>query len=73
MPVVRDLAMRNKMKWLLTRSSGKSDWVLVAKSVALADMVDKVGKNYKFVPVEPKQGIVHWTDDYSNLFKVLKF
>ena len=73
MPVVRDLAMRNKMKWLLTRSSGKSDWVLVAKSVTLADMVDKVGKDYKFVPVEPKQGVVHWTDDYSNLFKVLKF
>ena len=73
MPVIRDLAMSNKMKWLLTRNSRYSDWVLVAKSVTLGDMVDKVGKNYKFVPVEPNQGVVHWTDDYSNLFKVLKF
>ena len=73
MPVVRDLAMRNKMKWLLTRNSGHSDWVLVAKSVTLREMVEKVGKDYKFVPVKANQGVVHWTDDYSNLFKVLKF
>ena len=50
-----------------------SDIKLVAKSVTLREMVEKVGKNYKFVPVEANQGVVHWTDDYSNLFKVLKF
>ena len=47
--------------------------MLVAKSVTLREMVEKVGKDYKFVPVKANQGVVHWTDDYSNLFKVLKF
>ena len=73
MPVVRDLAMRNRMNWLLTRTSKTFDWVLVAKSVILDDMVNGVGKNYKFVRVEPSRRVVHWTDDYSNLFEVLKF
>ena len=73
MPVVRDLAMRNRMSWLLTRTSKTVDWVLVAKSVILDDMVNGVGKNYKFVRVEPSRRVVHWTDDYSNLFEVLKF
>jgi hypothetical protein len=73
MPVVRDLAIRNRMNWLLTRTSKTFDWVLVAKSVILDDMVNGVGKNYKFVRVEPGRRVVHWTDDYSNLFEVLKF
>lgn len=73
MPVVRDLAIRNRMNWLLTRTSKTFDWVLVAKSVILDDMVNGVGKNYKFVRVEPSRRVVHWTDDYSNLFEVLKF
>ena len=39
----------------------------------LKDMVNGVGKQYRFSPVNTSRGVVMWTDDYSNIFKVLKF
>mgnify|MGYP005718463435 CR=1 FL=1 len=47
--------------------------MIVGNEKVLKDMVKGVGKQYRFSPVDASHGVVMWTDDYSNIFKVLKF
>ncbi|MCK4686343.1 MAG: hypothetical protein KAT44_15370, partial [Pirellulales bacterium] len=73
-PVVRDLAVHNGLRWSIARDyKTLSDWVIVGNEKVLKDMVNGVGKHYRFLPVHTSRGVVMWTDDYSNIFKVLKF
>ena len=73
-PVVRDLAVHNGLRWSIARDNKSlSDWVIVGNEEVLKDMVNGVGKQYRFLPVNTSHGVVMWTDDYSNIFKVLKF
>ena len=74
-PVVRDLAIHNGLRWSIARDNKTfSDWVIVGNEKVLKNMIDGVGKQYRFSPpVNTSHGVVMWTDDYSNIFKVLKF
>jgi hypothetical protein len=73
-PVVRDLAFHNGLRWSIARDSKTlSDWVIVGNERVLKDMVNGVGKQYRFSSLTTSRNVVKWTDDYSNIFKVLKF
>jgi urease accessory protein UreE len=73
-PVVRDLAFHNGLIWSIARDNKtRSDWVIVGNERVLKDMVDGVGKQYRFSSLKTSRNVVKWTDDYSNIFKVLKF
>ena len=73
-PVVRDLAFHNGLGWSIARDSKTlSDWVIVGNERVLKDMVNGVGKQYRFSSLTTSRNVVKWTDDYSNIFKVLKF
>ena len=73
-PVVRDLAVHNGLRWSITRDTKTfSDWVIVGNERTLKDMVYGVGKQYRFSSPKTSRDVVKWTDDYSNIFKVLKF
>jgi MFS family permease/SAM-dependent methyltransferase len=47
----------------------KTDWVLVSRE---KDYAERTGLAAKSTPVEPLPGLSMWTDDYNNLFKILK-
>ncbi len=73
-PVVRDLAFHNGLGWSIARDSKTlSDWVIVGNERVLKDMVNGVGKQYRFSSLTTSRNVVKWTDDYSNIFEVLKF
>jgi len=73
-PVVRDLAVHNGLQWSICSDiKSFSDWAIVGNKAILQDMADGVGKQYSFSPVVTSYDVVKWTDDYSDIFKVLKF
>jgi SAM-dependent methyltransferase len=74
-PVVRQLADEQGLASLLIRDDGmrstrhKTDWVLVAQDrVAL----QKPALAMSGKPIAPLPGLRPWTDDFNNLFQVLK-
>ncbi len=51
------------------REESSSDWVLVTSREGFFDQED-VKKSVK--PIEPIRGLRPWTDDYSNLYRILR-
>jgi hypothetical protein len=47
----------------------RSDWVLVTANAALVEQLKRAGVGED---VEPRTGVRPWTDDFNNLFQVLK-
>jgi hypothetical protein len=47
----------------------RSDWVLVTANAALVEQLEREGVGEA---IEPRTGTRPWTDDYNNLFQVLK-
>jgi len=74
-PIIRELADHFGLHWAwvhnnaTNRRETESDWMLVARNVQLLDQLD-VAAGLQPMPSLRKVGL--WTDDYSNLFQILK-
>lgn len=77
-PVVQQLADEVKMTAALVSDDpvidsrgvyALSDWVLVTNNTALLMHPEVVAKRHRVVPIP---GLAPWTDDFNNLFRVLK-
>ncbi|MFC7514788.1 fused MFS/spermidine synthase [Herbaspirillum sp. GCM10030257] len=74
-PVVQQIAVAHGLKALLIHDDGmrttrhKTDWVLVARDARTLD-AEVYRKGSTLIPVIP--GLRPWTDDFNNLFDVLK-
>lgn len=74
-PVVDRLAQDLGLHAVLVRDSGtqttkhKTDWVLVARN---PHVLQQQGIRTAAVPIESMPGVNVWTDDFNNLFEVLK-
>lgn len=75
-PVVRGLATESAMRALGIRDEPKdtlsfspSRWVIVT---ANSDILDELAKQRVAEEVAPQSGLRTWSDDYSNLFSVVK-
>ena len=74
-PVLVGLAMQNHLSYVRVhreislKLEELSDWVLMSRNPAVLASVDFHGH---IAPTPPPEKAVFWTDDYSNLFQVLK-
>jgi hypothetical protein len=74
-PVVERLAKSRGLRAVLVADEGAettghaTDWVLVARD---AEVLDRIGLLNAASPIEPIPGLGVWTDDFNNLFDVLK-
>jgi spermidine synthase len=74
-PVVERIASESGLAVALVHDAAEdshlraTDWVLVASDPATLQRPGLAGATRR---IEPKPGLRAWTDDYSNLFKLLK-
>jgi hypothetical protein len=74
-PVVKAIADEYRLHTVLISDDAeesdlaRTDWVLVTRSEQLAQAPDIAGVTS---PIEPVPALATWTDDYSNLFRILK-
>ena len=74
-PVVQELADERKLATALVIDDAeesdfsRTDWVLVTRNAALLENKD-IAKVASKIPAIP--GLAVWTDDYNNLFRILK-
>jgi SAM-dependent methyltransferase len=75
-PIIRQLAEGVGYEAVLVNSQGDddqlilpSDWVLVTRSAAVLENADV---NLHSRPIVSRTGLRPWTDDYNNLFQILK-
>jgi hypothetical protein len=47
----------------------RTDWVIVTKNTAFLSDPEVVAKR---APITPIPGLTPWTDDFNNLFRILK-
>jgi hypothetical protein len=75
-PIIRQLAEGVGYRAVLVNSGGNddelilpSDWVLVTRSAAVLKNADV---NLRSKPIPSRAGLRPWTDDYNNLFQILR-
>jgi hypothetical protein len=76
LPVVRQLADASGLSGVVVENAGdnhrhyRSTWVLLSKNVSFLQKPEIAGCSYQLSSVPKIVGL--WTDDYSNLFEILK-
>jgi hypothetical protein len=74
-PVIRELAEHYGLRWAWVHStsagrmSAESDWMLATRNVQLLEQPSVAAG---LQPTPPLRKVGLWTDDYSNLFQILK-
>ncbi len=66
-PVVEGLRREYHLSAVEVEQSGVSDWILLCANPKILSVADKYSE-----ALETSKSIPVWTDDYSNLFQVLR-
>jgi len=73
-PVIQQLAEHFELKaWRVHQSAGPlvkpSDWIILARNHSV---LYRAGFGTRLEPLDSRRRVRLWTDDYSNLFQILK-